>query len=239
LNEAFNHWIVHRTPFVTVKAAMTMDGKIATASGESKWITGEQARACGMRLRQGMDAILVGINTVLTDDPRLTVRCPDEFQISNFKSEMPRRRIVLDSQARTPLVAKVVSDQWRDLTTIVAGREAPLSRIRALEKKVRVMCAPVRKGRIDLKWLLRALGKEQVTSLLVEGGGEVNESFLLGVMRNGSRFFYAPRVLGGLDARKAVGGQGVARAGEMLQLEKVEWRRAGEDLMLEAKVQMG
>ena len=74
LNEAFNHWIVHRTPFVTVKAAMTLDGKIATASGESKWITGEQARAYGMKLRQGSDAILVGINTILADDPALTVR---------------------------------------------------------------------------------------------------------------------------------------------------------------------
>src|ERR1700733_10768074 len=74
LNEAFNHWIVHRTPFVTVKAAMTLDGKIATASGESRWITGPEARAYGMKLRQGMDAILVGVNTILCDDPMLTFR---------------------------------------------------------------------------------------------------------------------------------------------------------------------
>src|SRR5581483_9902888 len=93
LNESFNHWIVHRTPFVTVKAAMTLDGKIATASGESKWITGEKARAYGMRLRQGNDAILVGINTVLADDPSLTAR----------PTRNPKRRIILDALARTPL----------------------------------------------------------------------------------------------------------------------------------------
>src|SRR5581483_7551019 len=93
LNEAFNHWIIHGTPFVTVKAAMTLDGKIATASGESKWITGEKARAYGMRLRQGNDAILVGINTVLADDPSLTAR----------PTRNPKRRIILDALARTPL----------------------------------------------------------------------------------------------------------------------------------------
>ena len=101
LNEAFNHWIVHRTPFVTVKAAMTLDGKIATASGESKWITGEKARAHGMKLRQGSDAILVGINTILADDPSLTVR----------KSEVGSRKVKTTNcaglfwirMARTPL----------------------------------------------------------------------------------------------------------------------------------------
>src|SRR6185436_12935821 len=107
-NEAFNHWIVHRTPFVTVKAAMTLDGKIATANGDSKWITSEAARAEGMKLRQGADAILVGINTVLADDPGLTFRVPG----SGFRVQKAGalRRIILDSRARTPLTAKVVSD---------------------------------------------------------------------------------------------------------------------------------
>ena len=106
LNEVFNHWIVHRTPFITVKAAMTLDGKIATASGESKWITGEKARAVGMKLRQGSDAILVGVNTILADNPSLTVRLKKRTQ------PLKLRRIVLDSLARTPLNAKVVSDDF-------------------------------------------------------------------------------------------------------------------------------
>src|SRR5208337_1404796 len=109
LNEAFNHWIVHRTPFVTVKAAMTLDGKIATARGESKWITGEKARAHGMKLRLGSDAILAGINTILVDDPSLTARMVQSPK-SKVQSHKPLRRIILDSMARTPLGAKVVSD---------------------------------------------------------------------------------------------------------------------------------
>src|SRR5471032_1735887 len=117
LNEAFNHWIVHRTPFVTVKAAMTLDGKIATAGGESKWITGEKARAHGMKLRQGNDAILVGINTILADNPSLTARA--KMEDGRWKMGKPIRRIVLDSMARTPLTAKVVSDEFAVLTTIV------------------------------------------------------------------------------------------------------------------------
>src|SRR4029077_16619414 len=115
LNEAFNHWIVHHVPFVTVKAAMTLDGKIATASGESKWVTGEKARAYGMKLREGADAILVGINTILADDPSLTLRCL-KSNVQPPSSKALRRsgsvksgeghtlpRIILDSQARTPL----------------------------------------------------------------------------------------------------------------------------------------
>ena len=138
LNEAFNHWIVQRTPFVTVKAAMTMDGKIATASGESKWITGAVARAYGMKLRQGADAVLVGINTILADDPSLTVRgvqtpasiIRNTSEAGKSKVQSQRlRRIVLDAMARTPLSARVVSDEWRGLTTIVVGKHAPKSRV--------------------------------------------------------------------------------------------------------------
>jgi diaminohydroxyphosphoribosylaminopyrimidine deaminase/5-amino-6-(5-phosphoribosylamino)uracil reductase len=135
LNEAFNHWIVHRTPLVTVKAGMTLDGKIATASGESRWITGEKARACGMKLRQGSDAILVGIETVLADDPSLTVRNPKPEtrgpkEIRSPKSEGHKlQRVILDSRGRTPLKAKVVSDEHAALTTIVVSRQAPRRRV--------------------------------------------------------------------------------------------------------------
>src|SRR5208282_3755841 len=107
LNEAFNHWIVHHTPFVTVKAAMTLDGKIATATGESKWITGEKARAYGMKLRQGSDAVLVGINTIIADNPSLTVRLSAGTRKNSAHPKLNiqypgLRRIVLDSMARTP-----------------------------------------------------------------------------------------------------------------------------------------
>jgi diaminohydroxyphosphoribosylaminopyrimidine deaminase / 5-amino-6-(5-phosphoribosylamino)uracil reductase len=234
LNEAFNHWIIHRTPFVTVKAAMTLDGKIATASGESKWITGGPARAYGMKLRQGSDAILVGINTILQDDPGLTFRTGAIFKAS---MQDPRlRRIVLDSMARTPLGAKVVRDEHAGLTTIVVGERAPKSRVAALVKRVKVVVAPVKRSSIDLRWLLRKLGAEKVTSLLVEGGGEVNASFLLGGFAQRVAFFYAPKILGGRNSRKAVAGAGVKRLSEVIQLGEVEWRKLGPDLLLSAKV---
>ncbi|MBE0541439.1 MAG: bifunctional diaminohydroxyphosphoribosylaminopyrimidine deaminase/5-amino-6-(5-phosphoribosylamino)uracil reductase RibD [Verrucomicrobia bacterium] len=241
LNQAFNHWIVRRTPFVTVKAAMTLDGKIATASGESKWITGEPARAYGMKLRQGSDAILVGINTILMDDPSLTVRSAGG---PKAKVESCRlRRIILDSRARTPLTAKVVTDDLAALTTIVVGRRAPMSRVTALARRVNVLVAPLvksalvnRQSAIDLPWLLKKLGAQNVTSLLVEGGGEVNASFLLGGYAQRVAFFYAPKILGGRDARKAVAGVGSQRLTEVVQLRDLQWRRVGEDLLLLARI---
>jgi len=234
LNQAFNHWIVHRAPFVTVKAAMTLDGKIATASGESKWITGERARACGLKLRRGSDAILVGINTILADDPGLMAR---------WQMGKPIRRIILDSLARTPLTSKIAQDEYAALTTIVVSKRAPKSRVAALETRVRVLIAPLKKSAIrnpqsaiDLRWLLKRLGSENVTSLLVEGGGEVNASFLLGGLAQQVAFFYAPKILGGRDSRKAVAGDGAASLAEAVQLRGLEWRRLGPDLLLTARV---
>jgi len=242
LNEAFNHWIVHRTPFVTVKAAMTLDGKIATASGESKWITGEKARAHGMKLRQGSDAVLVGINTILKDNPSLTARSQkSEVRSQNLNQRL--RRIVLDSLARTPPGAKVVSDEFAALTTIVVGERAPKNRAAALAKKANVLIAPpansklkIKNSKLDLRWLLKKLGSENVTSLLVEGGGEVNASFLLGGFANRVMFFYAPKILGGRGSRKGVAGEGVNNLPEAIRLCEAEWRRLGDDLLLTARV---
>ena len=236
LNEAFNHWIVHRTPWVIVKAAMTLDGKIATASGESKWITGPDARAYGMQLRQGSDAILVGVNTILADDPSLTVR-------TGKASAPPRlRRIILDSRARTPLNAKVVRDEYAALTTIVVGAQAPARRVAALARHVKVWQAPAQGSAphsqpppLNLRWLLKKLGQEAVSQLLVEGGGEVNASFLLGRHAHRIVFFYAPKILGGRTARKGVAGEGAKNLNEALPLTDVKWRKLGDDLLLTAR----
>lgn len=238
LNEAFNHWIVQRTPLVTVKAAMTLDGKIATATGESKWITGPESRAHAMQLRHGADAILVGVNTVLADDPSLTVRLPGHASPARL------RRIVLDSRARTPLTAKVVSDECAHLTTIVVSQRAPASRIAALSKRVKVLVAPTsrtthhasRNTRPSLEWLLARLGKENVTSLLVEGGGEVNASFLFAGLAQRVAFFYAPKVLGGRLSKRAVAGEGAVSLSEVLMLSEVQWQTFGPDLFLTALV---
>jgi diaminohydroxyphosphoribosylaminopyrimidine deaminase / 5-amino-6-(5-phosphoribosylamino)uracil reductase len=238
LNESFNHWIVQCIPFVTVKAAMTLDGKIATATGDSKWITGERARAYGMRLRFGADAILVGVNTVLADDPSLTCRGPEEREL---------RRIILDSRARTPLKARVVADAV--LTTVVVTKAAPRRRMEALARKVRVLVAPTLRGRggedaasrsprVDLAWLLQKLGSENVVSLLVEGGGEVNGSFLLQGLAQRVAFFYAPKIIGGRNAVAGVGGAGIRRMDDRIMLSGVEWKRLGSDLLMTARVDL-
>src|SRR5258706_160728 len=222
---------------------MTLDGKIATADGESKWITGKRARAHGMKLRKDNDAVLVGINTILADNPNLTARWNIKHSTFNAQDPSPRlRRIVLDSLARTPLTAKIVSDEFTELTTIVVSKFAPANRVAALARRANVLVAPVckstignRQSAIDLRWLLKKLGAENITSLLVEGGGEVNASFLLGGLAQRVVFFYAPKILGGRDSRKGVAGDGAKQLSEVIQLREVEWRKLGLDLLLTAR----
>ena len=228
LNEAFNHWIVHRQPFVVAKAAMTLDGKIATADGESKWITGEKAGKMAMRLRWESDAILVGVNTVLADDPSLTVRS-DRSGRSMVK---PIRRIVLDSLARTPLNSKVVADPQFHDTIIVVGRGASAKRTAALGKRVTVWQVGTKQGRISLKPLMKRLGRNSITRLLVEGGGEVNGSFYDEGLVSRVAFFYAPKILGGLTSRSGVSGEGIRRVAEMPGVADATWTRLGDDLFL-------
>lgn len=235
LNEAFNHWVVHRTPFVIVKAAMTIDGKIAAASGESKWITGEKARAYGMKLRQGTEVILTGVNTILADDPQLTVRNLGGGAVTTKPNRL--RRIVLDSRGRIPRNARVVADDFASLTTVVVTKLAPEKQVESLRRRVNVWVAPLRKGRIDVAWVLRKLGAEDVTSLLVEGGGQVNASFLLEGWAQRIAFFYAPKILGGADSIRAVAGDGLLTPEQWVRLRDVEWRWLGQDLLLSARVE--
>jgi diaminohydroxyphosphoribosylaminopyrimidine deaminase/5-amino-6-(5-phosphoribosylamino)uracil reductase len=220
---------------------MTLDGKIATPGGVSQWITGERARRVGMRLRLASDAVLVGINTVQSDDPSLTLRGPNTK--GRLGSTNPLRRIVLDAMARTPLTARVVADEQPYLTTIVVSTDAPKTRVNALSERARVMVAPpaesavrTRPPAIHLGWLLGRLGAEGVTGLLVEGGGEVNASFLRAGHAHRVAFFYAPMILGGRLARKAVGGTGASQLEEVLRLEDPEWQQCGADLLLTARI---
>lgn len=226
LNAGFNHWITSRNPYVTLKSAMTLDGKIASSSGESKWITGEAARGEGLRLRKGSDAILVGIETVLADDPSLLAR--------GKRGGVSLRRIILDSRGRTPLTSKVVSDEHSAQTTVVVLRGTPSGKVVALRKKVSVIEAPGRKGRIDLRWLMKRLGKEEVLSLLVEGGSEVSGAFLDNNFVHKIAFFYAPKILGGKDSCVAVAGAGVTNINGSKMLRNTEWRPLGADLLLTA-----
>ena len=143
---------------------------------------------------------------------------------------------MLDAQGRTPLGAKVASDEYAALTTVVVNESAPRRRVAALAKRVRVLVAPGSGSKINLRWLLKKLGSENVTSLLVEGGGEVNASFLLQGLAQRVAFFYAPMILGGRDSRRAVAGEGARTLAESLSLTDLEWRRLGPDWLLSARV---
>lgn len=223
LNEAFNYWIVHGRPFVIAKCGMSLDGKIATRTGESKWITGEKSRAYAMRLRRGCDAILAGVNTIIADDPALSVREPET-------RARPLLRLILDPQGRIPLASKVLTDG--NLTLVVLSERAPKRRQQAIANKAQIVLLDESDAGFDLASLLNQLGDRKVTSLLVEGGGETHWRFFAQELVQRIVFFIAPQVTGGRDAPKAVGGVGFPVAGDAPCLRQVEHTRLGEDLLV-------
>lgn len=217
----FNEFYVkHRLtgrPFVTAKFAMSLDGKIATRSGEARWITGEESRLHAHRLRHRHDAILVGINTVVADDPELTTRLDGE----NVRQPL---RIVLDSQLRIRQSARVVGANTLIATT----------------KPGRVGLAEVLKlpasdqGRVSLPDLLDELGKRNLTSLLVEGGAEVHAAFLADGLVDKLYAYVAPKLIGGRDAPGPVGGKGVDHLADAKGLAEVDFVRLGDDIVISA-----
>ena len=211
LNEVFLKWITTHQPFVVLKTAMTLDGKIATAAGESQWITNEKARQRGHELRDRYDAILAGIGTVLADDPSLTARLPDG-------SGQNPLRVIVDSRARTPLSAKVVTDQQAP-TLIAVTAAAPAERVQALRSAGAEVLVLNEGPQVDLPALLAYLGKREVTSLLVEGGGQVNFSLLQAGLVDKVCAFVAPKLVGGVQALTPVEGAGFARLSEAVQLD--------------------
>lgn len=227
LNEVFVKYITTGRPFVVLKAAMSLDGKIATCTGESQWITGPQARWSGHRLRHWYDAILVGINTVLSDDPSLTARLPEE------KGKDPVR-VIVDSMARTPVNARVITQLPDSYTIIAATEKAPLERVAALKKAgARVLVVPGSGPRVDLAALMGELARLEITSVLIEGGGEVNASALASGIVDKVVWFIAPKIIGGREAPCPVGGRGISRLAEAGLIENLTVRRCGEDVCLE------
>jgi diaminohydroxyphosphoribosylaminopyrimidine deaminase/5-amino-6-(5-phosphoribosylamino)uracil reductase len=219
LNEFY---IKHRStgrPFVTAKFAMSLDGKIATRSGESRWITGEDARLHSHRLRHMHDAILVGVNTVLHDDPELSTR-PEGPEVRQ------PLRIVLDSQLRIRQSARVVGGN-----TLIATTKA--GRVGAAE----VLKLPAdASGRVLLPALLDELGKRKLLSLLVEGGGEVHASFLAAGLVDKVQAYVAPKVIGGREAPGPVGGEGIEHLADALPMRDIDITRLGDDMLISGYV---
>jgi diaminohydroxyphosphoribosylaminopyrimidine deaminase/5-amino-6-(5-phosphoribosylamino)uracil reductase len=219
LNEFYIKHRMTGRPFVSAKFAMSLDGKIATRTGESHWITGIEARAHGHRLRHVHDAILVGVDTVIADDPQLTAR------LDGGEARQPLR-VVVDSKLRTPVSAKVVAAN----TLIATTQEGRIG-----DAEIRVLPAGD-DGRVALPALLDELGQRGILSLLVEGGAEVHASFLTEGLVDKVFAYVAPRLIGGKDAPGAVGGIGVERLKDAISLRETELVRLGPDLLVSGYV---
>ena len=228
LNEAFIKYITTGVPFVTLKIAQTLDGKIATSSGESKWITGEKSREEGHRLRDANDAILVGINTVLKDDPSLTTRIP--------KGRDPIR-IVVDTKLRTPLKAKIITQKSSAKTYIATLDTMPKDKlVKLLDAGAEILLARGSKGYVDLKNLMKMLGGFGVTSVLIEGGSEVHASALKSGIVDKVVMFIAPVLMTGKDSLCSIGGVSPTRLSQAVELHDMTTRMVGEDLMIEGYI---
>ena len=225
LNEAFIKYITTGVPFVTLKIAQTLDGKIATAAGESKWITGEKAREEGHRLRDANDAILVGINTVLKDNPALTTR------ISRGRDPI---RIILDTKLRTPLKAKIITQKSSAKTYIATLDTMPKDKlVKLLDAGVEVLLAKGSKGHVNLKNLMKMLGGFGVKSVLIEGGAEVHASALKSGIVDKVAMFIAPVLMTGMDSICSIGGVSPTKLSQAVRLSDMTSRMVGDDLMIE------
>ncbi len=230
LARSFIHWVETGRPLVTLKMAITLDGKLAARGGRSRWITSEAARREGYALREEHDALLVGVGTVQADDPRL-------LRHLGLNPDPHLRRVVLDSHLRTPAGATLLAHAPEDVV-LFCLEDAPADRRRELAGAgaTVVEVGEDEHGRCDLRQVLRWLGGHEVSSLLVEGGGEVHWSFLKEGLAHRVHAFVAPLLLGGREAVSAVGGTGFGSPQEGVRLRFTEVGRIGDDLVIVADV---
>ena len=232
LNEEFVRRTATGRPFVTLKAGMSLDGRIATRSGESRWITSAPARAAGRSLRLEHDAVLVGVNTVLRDDPRLTARSGRKARAGDPEFSRPVR-VVLDARLRTPPRARLLSNGGPPVIVMTLRGASAARRRRLEERGALVIEAPGRNGRIRVGRALRELWRRGITSVLVEGGSEVLGSLLDAQLADRIVLFVAGRLLGGRGAVPVFGGRGTARLRRAARMDRITVRPVGPDFRIE------
>ena len=230
MNEVFNKWITTGMPLVTAKAAMSLDGKIATRTGDSRWITSKASRREAHKLRASVDAVMVGANTVIRDDPQLTVR-------HGVPGKQPLR-IVVDTRGRVSMNSVFLHHKHRKRTIAVTTMLSSVRWRRSLAALgVEVLVVGRKGGRVDLRAALKALGQRNITSVLVEGGGELLGSLFDARLVDKVAFFYAPIVIGGREAITVVAGAGATKVKQAVRLRDCRWRRIGKgEILVEARV---
>lgn len=229
-NEVFIQFITSRKPFVVMKTAMTLDGKIATYSGDSKWISNAMSRNVVHEMRHRYSAIMVGVNTVIHDDPLLSDR-------SEHINKSHPVRIVVDSGGRTPLNAQILNTHIAQ-TLIAITPKAPSSFVENMKSRgVEVILCPEKQNKVDLKFLMDSLAKREIDSILLEGGSTLNFSALAEGIVNKVYSFVSPKLIGGTTALTPVGGEGFKTLNEAILLNVGDVKRFDDDLMIEAYIQ--
>lgn len=228
MNEIFIKYITSKIPFIVLKSGMSIDGKIATYSGESKWITSEQSREDSQNLRNRIQSIMVGVNTVIADDPELTCRINDDKSLI---------RIIVDTNLRIPLDSKVVKNE--DKSTIVATTiSSDENKKQALRKLgIKVIEVPSKNNRVNLRELVKRLGQDGIDSILIEGGGTLNFSALQENIVDKVIFYIAPKILGGENSKSSIAGEGFSKLSEAVKLTNTSYRKVGEDLVIEGYIE--
>ena len=231
LNMAYCHWMKTGRPYVTLKAGMALDGKLATATGESQWITGELSRREVHQLRGDVDAVLIGLGTVLADDPSLTARTGPRLE--QLASKQPLR-IVVDSRLRTPVKAQILAQQDKAKTIVATTAAASAARRSVLQKQgIEILTLPGLQGRVSLPALRKHLGRRGIMSLLVEGGSEVNAAMLKAKLVDHICLYIAPLLLGGQNAKGVIGGTSPARLADAIEVRHMVTRSIGNDVVVE------
>lgn len=230
LNEIFLKYIKDKTPFCILKTAMSLDGKIATQTGDSKWISNEKSRKYVHQLRHRVSAIMVGIGTVLADDPLLTTRLDD-------KEGKDPIRVIIDSKGRIPLESKVINSNSKARTILATTSKIPKHKKGQLEsKKVEVVITPTKNQQVDLNYLLKYLGDKGIDSILVEGGSTLNESMIKEKLVDKVINFIAPKIIGGAKAKTPVEGKGFEYVKDAVILDKITTQQFDEDIMISGYV---
>lgn len=225
LNEVFIKYIKNKKPFIVMKVAMSLDGKIATSTGKSKWISCEESRRCVHKLRSELMGILVGINTVINDDPMLDCR------LENGKNPI---RIIVDTTLKIPIDSKIVSSAKLIRTIVVTTKNANRSMIKSLEDKgVEILTVNLKNNLVDLKEMINKLGKLNIDSILIEGGSRLNYSSISENIVDKVQVYLAPIILGGESSKTPIGGQGIFDIKEAFKINRLKYTKVGSDILIE------
>ncbi|MDF2589312.1 MAG: riboflavin biosynthesis protein RibD [Anaerocolumna sp.] len=231
LNEIFIKYITTKLPFCILKTAMTLDGKIATYTGDSQWITNKDSRQYVHQIRNRVSSIMVGIGTILSDNPKLNTRL--EEKIGNDPI-----RIIVDTYGKIPLDANVLTQKSSAETIIVTTELAPKEKLRLLkERDAKILITPLKDEKVDLNYLVNWLGNQKIDSILLEGGSELNYSALKAGIVDKVNVFIAPKIIGGNKAKSPIGGNGIEFLKDAININSMEIHKFGSDFMIEGYVE--